>query len=746
LEFAEEGWQAVEVDDAALLGDSGEFGFAGLEVFHPKKQGVPVVEAEPRARGTKRQKDAPAAAAEGGAGEEKRPSKAAKKRAGKKSAVVEKVDEELGDEELGSMEALRAQVRALRAENLKLKGSSADSGKGKGAEPKQKQKVKRVAASASKKKAALDEPTAEPPAPPTPGVNMDSWRIYGLSEPVLSALGALGFEEPTPIQAAVVEAAVRDGRDVLGAAQTGSGKTLAFGLPIIERLLRERRLEAREEGGAAPARRRCLKALIVAPTRELALQVQQHLERVARPCGLRVVPVVGGLAIQKQERQLVKRPEIVVGTPGRLWEVMQASGPAASHLCSLGGLRALVIDEADSMVMPGRFVELKSIVDRPLVVDLTPERQVASGVAEASLQCTEESRDVQLYCLLQQHPGRTLVFVNAIAAARRLTAILKILGLPVQALHAEQQQRQRLKALDRFRDSEQAVLVATDVAARGLDIPGVACVVHYQLPATLDSYVHRSGRTARAEKEGLAVAMVMPKEAARYQALLRALNKAEAPPPFPLDPGVYLEAKRRVSLALRVDALERGAAKQHADRAWRRTQARDMDLLLSEDEDYQVALAKVELSERPGRTEEERRADQALSLRAQLAQHLAQPLQRRYSGKYLSGGAVAALGEAGSAGELVRKAVHLAQEAVDARRASEKAAEDKLRKKGGNPAQKKPARSRAQVVQMALERELRRRAAKKQGRGGLTTVNPQALGRATHGPGALEALRASLKA
>ncbi|EFJ42527.1 hypothetical protein VOLCADRAFT_31081, partial [Volvox carteri f. nagariensis] len=327
-----------------------------------------------------------------------------------------------------------------------------------------------------------------------------------------------------------------------------------------------------------------LRALILTPTRELALQVCSHLQVIGRVCGVRVAAIVGGISDVKQARLLAARPAVLVATPGRLWDLIPPStdrhGPrAAAHLADLTHLSFLVLDEADRMVAQGHYKQqqqqqqrgkkhllqtfvfsatltlplflkkrlrrggggagggaatLESLMDRvpfrtsppPRVVDLTPQRRLADRVAEAAVNCLDTERDEVLYYLLAVHPGRTLVFANAVSAIRRVAALLKALGLPALALHAQQQQRQRLKALDRFRSQPQSVLVATDVAARGLDIPGVTTVVHYQLPASADTYIHRCGRTARGlEGDGISIALVSPAEAARFAGLGRVLGR-----------------------------------------------------------------------------------------------------------------------------------------------------------------------------------------------------------------------------
>jgi len=255
-------------------------------------------------------------------------------------------------------------------------------------------------------------------------------------------------------------------------------------------------------------------------------------------------------------------------------------------------------------------------------------------VEEACVHCSEDGRDEALYYLLAAHPGRTLVFVNAVSAARRVAALLGLLALPAAALHASMQQRARLRALDRFRSDADAVLVASDVAARGLDVSvrapapaaaqahaspqgrrrtlgvlhtrarprraraarrasvtpagraraqGVRCVVHYQVPASADVYVHRCGRTARGEADGLAVALVTPREAPRYAALMQALGR-DAPPGFPVDAALMPAVRRRVRLAVRLDEALRGRSKAAAEAGWRVRTAEAAGIELSDDE------------------------------------------------------------------------------------------------------------------------------------------------------------------
>lgn len=574
---------------------------------------------------------------------------------------------------------------------------------------------------------------------------------------------------------------------------------------------------------------RSLRALVLAPTRELAMQVCSHLQVIAKQCGVWVVPIVGGISSEKQERLLSKRPEVVVATPGRLWDLMREGN---HHVASLRGLQYLVIDEADRMVQQGHYAELSSILGaipgasgsqdgdvigineeeedddlvekrqprskaksnepslqtfvfsatltlpselrrrlrkggggasgsatleslmdklpfrgrgRPKIVDLTSERKVADKVTEAFIACSDDGRDDALYCLLAAHPGRTIVFVNAVSAVRRLGALLKLLALPVYPLHAGMQQRARLKALDRFKADSNAVLVATDVAARGLDVKAVRCVVHYQVPASVDVYVHRSGRTARAEEEGLAVALVTPKEDARFRALIKALNR-DVPTEFPLDLTLMPAVRERVRLALRLDSLERGNSKQRAEKSWKALHAEELGLELSDEEIDE----EEQLQNRRKRAQAPKiQIDGEIAgLKAQLSTLLAEPLRPKFSEKFFTGGAAAGLAvqqrvvvkkNGKSEDEAVRegavtvsKAVAAAQRIVNSRSAARQKNDE------AGPVRKSKL-SRAEALKSAIRKQMEKKSGKGK-KGGLFVV-PQAMGRDSLAPDALEALR-----
>lgn len=331
-----------------------------------------------------------------------------------------------------------------------------------------------------------------------------------------------------------------------------------------------------------------LYALIITPTRELAVQVKDHLVTAAKYTGIRVAAIFGGLAAVKQERVLSKCPEIVVATPGRLWELISEGNV---HLNKLQNINFLVVDETDRMIEKGHFEELKKILERlnadpvkkeqrqnfifsatltlihelpqylklknmnrkrklqpetveqklaslisyfgvsqPKIIDITP-KQTTGGTAqrltECRISCSHEQKDLYLYYFLQKHSGRTIVFCNSIDCVRRLAKLFTILDCEPRPLHAKMNQRQRLKNLERFTQSSTGLLIATDVAARGLDIPNVEHVIHYQMPRTSENYIHRSGRTARGNKEGIAILLIEPKELNDYVKLCKSLKKSK---------------------------------------------------------------------------------------------------------------------------------------------------------------------------------------------------------------------------
>ncbi|KAM9466622.1 ATP-dependent RNA helicase DDX24 isoform 1-T2 [Clarias gariepinus] len=378
-----------------------------------------------------------------------------------------------------------------------------------------------------------------------------------------------------------------------------------------------------------------LLGLVLTPTRELAVQVKHHIDAVAQFTGIRTALLVGGMASQKQNRMLKRRPEIVIATPGRLWEMIQDKHP---HLCNLRQLRCLVIDEADRMVEKGHFAELENLLEmlntsqfnpkrqtfvfsatltmihslparvmrkkgkkleqrtklevlmekvgikgKPKVIDLTRKEATVETLTETRIHCDKEEKDYYLYYFLLQYPGRTMVFANSIDCIKRLNSLLTILDCTPLPLHANMHQKQRLKNLERFAERESCVLLTTDVAARGLDIPDVQHVIHYQVPRTSETYVHRSGRTARAAKEGLSLLLIGPDDMMNYKKIYKTLGKDEDLPMFPVESKCMTAIKERVDMARKIEKIEYYNSRQKQHNSWFRQAAEEMDIDLDDD-------------------------------------------------------------------------------------------------------------------------------------------------------------------
>ncbi|GAA6068853.1 ATP-dependent RNA helicase DDX24 [Tachysurus ichikawai] len=388
--------------------------------------------------------------------------------------------------------------------------------------------------------------------------------------------------------------------------------------------------EEKDDGRKQP-----LLGLVLTPTRELAVQVKHHIDAIAQFTGIRTALLVGGMAPQKQDRMLKRRPEIVIATPGRLWEMIQDKQP---HLHNLRQLRCLVIDEADRMVEKGHFAELENLLEmlstsqfnpkrqtfvfsatltmihslparvlnkkgkkveqrsklevlmekvgikgKPKVIDLTRKEATVETLTETRIHCDKDEKDYYLYYFLRQYLGRTMVFANSIDCIKRLNSLLTILDLEPLPLHANMHQKQRLKNLERFAERESGVLLTTDVAARGLDIPDVQHVIHYQVPRTSETYVHRSGRTARAAKEGLSLLLIGPDDMMNYKKIYRTLGKDEDLPMFPVQNKCMVAIKERVNVARKIEKIEYFNCRKQHHNSWFRQAAEEMDIDLDDD-------------------------------------------------------------------------------------------------------------------------------------------------------------------
>ncbi|HXE80436.1 MAG TPA: DEAD/DEAH box helicase [Vicinamibacterales bacterium] len=359
------------------------------------------------------------------------------------------------------------------------------------------------------------------------------FSAFGLSRHVQQALHDMGFLETRPVQSAVLPYALA-GDDVMASAETGSGKTLAFVIPILERLL-------------ADADHTGTRALILAPTRELAVQIEDAIQGLTYHTPVTSVAVYGGVAMHGQERALRAGVNIIVATPGRLMDHMRAAAVDFSRLS------VFVLDEADRMMDMGFWPDVQRIVQT-----LPARRQTllfSATLSDEVLTLTkglvsEDARYVQigraggpaetithtvhtlpprekvdwLARFLRDTDGPTLVFVRTKIGAERLARDLQRLGVRATALHGDRSQSERLAAVEGFRSGRIPVLVATDLAARGLDIEGITHVVNFELPDTPEAYVHRVGRTGRDRTAGTAVTLVAPDELRALRALEKAVG------------------------------------------------------------------------------------------------------------------------------------------------------------------------------------------------------------------------------
>ncbi|KAI8969781.1 DEAD-domain-containing protein [Trametes punicea] len=590
---------------------------------------------------------------------------------------------------------------------------------------------------------------------------LPAWDAFHLHPQLGRALYAKKFMDPTPIQAQTIPLALK-GKDVVGVAETGSGKTLAYGLPILHHLL----TEAYSRPISNSKTRRPVRALILAPTRELALQVSSHLNACLTPADIdsegttaagdapedntkenssqnkgkakakaqpskeqaskpkhpplmSVAAIVGGMSAQKQRRILSRGVDVLVATPGRLWDIIQEA-------TQIENLRFLVLDEADRMIETGHFAELDNILrltlrksdeeviepentlgaedgeaedskegvragelqtfvfsatlskdlqrnlrkrsrtrrrknekpastlddlllrldfrdPEPAVVDISPAGSVVATLTESKIECLTSDKDAYLYYFLLRYPGRTLVFLSSIDGIRRLLPLLELLNFHAYPLHSQLEQRQRLKNLDRFKSTPGAVLLATDIAARGLDIPAVDHVVHYQAPRTADAYVHRNGRTARAMRRGFSLLMCAPDERRIVKALMHSLGRREEEiPEMPVELYMLDKLKARLQLAREIDTVQHKVKKEKHERNWLKEAAEAMEIELDSDlaRTYGMPGSDDEnAAATPSKQKRKTMAAKTSALKAELKAMLAQPLVARgVSTRYITSG------------------------------------------------------------------------------------------------------------
>jgi ATP-dependent RNA helicase RhlE len=369
---------------------------------------------------------------------------------------------------------------------------------------------------------------------------LTSFTDLRLAEPILKALEAEGYTTPTPIQAKAIPP-VMEGRDLLGIAQTGTGKTAAFALPILNRLAADRR----------PAPRKGCRVLVLSPTRELASQIAESFRTYGRHLGMTVGIVFGGVAHRPQIQTMSRGVDVLVATPGRLLDLME------QRAADISGTEVFVLDEADQMLdlgflkpirrivshlshrrqnlffsatMPGEIAGLADdLLKDPVKVSVAPVSTTAERVRQRVIHIeTGKKRALLAQLLADPEMSRTLVFTRTKRGADRVARHLEGAGMKAAAIHGNKSQRQREIALEDFKQSRINVLVATDIAARGIDIDLVTHVVNYELPEVPEAYVHRIGRTARAGASGIAISLCDAEERDQLRAIER-LTRQQIP-------------------------------------------------------------------------------------------------------------------------------------------------------------------------------------------------------------------------
>ena len=376
----------------------------------------------------------------------------------------------------------------------------------------------------------------------------------GIAPNILTILEKLGFKTPTPIQAKAIPMGI-EGKDVMGLAQTGTGKTLAFGIPLIQAAL------AGKHG------------LIILPTRELALQVQETINKVGGPLGIRTALLVGGESNYRQVQAIHRLPQIIIGTPGRIMDHMQ------QKTLNLNKTAVLVLDEADRMLDMGFAPQLKRIMvgvprerqtmlfsatmpqsiltlaqsymKLPLRIEISPPGTTIDKITQELYFISKNDKSRLLEKLLYEYRGSVLVFSRTKHGAKKIAASVRALGHTAAELHANRSLGQRREALDGFRNGKYRVLIATDIAARGIDVKGIELVINYDLPDNAEDYVHRIGRTGRAGAAGHAISFATPDQRGDVYGIERLmrtklpLSKTPELPParaeqyIPREPTVY---------------------------------------------------------------------------------------------------------------------------------------------------------------------------------------------------------------
>lgn len=359
----------------------------------------------------------------------------------------------------------------------------------------------------------------------------NTFKALGVEERLLSILSKKGFESPTPIQHQVIPGAL-EGKDVIGIAQTGTGKTLAFGIPIINTIIKNKG-----------------QALILVPTRELALQVEEALRQIANPLGLRCVSVIGGVPQYRQAKGLRSNPDIIIATPGRLDDLMK------QRIYTLDRVKIITLDEADRMLDIGFLPQIKNILQTapaehqtmlfsatmpktisslasafmklPLRIEIAPQGTSAENVEHEVFVVTNDTKMRLLQSLLEEYKTDTiLIFSRTKHGAKRIARDIREMGHTATEIHSNRSQSQRKESLDGFSRGKFRIMVATDIAARGIDVKQISLVINFDLPESSEDYVHRIGRTGRAGRSGKAISFVTTSQRANVYRIERLIRKS----------------------------------------------------------------------------------------------------------------------------------------------------------------------------------------------------------------------------
>jgi len=359
--------------------------------------------------------------------------------------------------------------------------------------------------------------------------NEKGFHGFGIAPGIMEVLARMNFITPTPIQEQAIPPALQ-GKDVMGIAQTGTGKTLAFGIPILQRALQNKG-----------------NALIVAPTRELALQIDEAISAIGRGLGVRTAVLIGGEPMGKQLRQLSRGPQIIVGTPGRIVDHLE------QKTVNFNSTKIFVLDEADRMLDMGFAPQLKRIhsflpkerqtmlfsatmpesvlsmartyCSLPIRVEVAPQGSTAKDVSQEVFFVQHEDKPRLLEKILQEYQGSVLVFSRTKYGAKRIALMAREFGNPATEIHSNRSLNQRKEALQGFKTGLYRVLVATDIAARGIDVKNIELVINYDLPENAEDYVHRIGRTGRAGSVGRAISFARPDEKRDVRVIEQLISK-----------------------------------------------------------------------------------------------------------------------------------------------------------------------------------------------------------------------------